>query len=211
MMKHIYLIGDFNLNRAERNDEYYNLDANLEESDLVFVWINNPLDKAVIPHLDKALELEKRMFIATPGYFSELYPVYQLGLDCVDKYTPDEALKFFVICDTILGLVGNLHCESPVEKLFWDQASWLIRGLWPQVEAGPYRMDFGLKGTNIGIEIDGHDYHKTKQQRTRDAERQRYLEYEGWRIVRFTGSEVYRNSRGCAREAKVIIYKWLET
>ena len=52
----------------------------------------------------------------------------------------------------------------------------------------------------LAIEIDGYDYHKTKEQRTNDTKRQRALELAGWRVIRFTGSEIHANLARCLEE-----------
>ena len=53
----------------------------------------------------------------------------------------------------------------------------------------------------IVIECDGHDYHeKTKEQARRDKARDRALTASGYRVVRFTGSEIYSDPHGCVEE-----------
>lgn len=86
--------------------------------------------------------------------------------------------------------------------------------LAPQVEIGMYRVDFVfVKGALIGrrdkwivIECDGHDFHdKTKEQAARDKARDRFLSANVARVLRFTGSEIYRDVGGCwADVAKVM-------
>ena len=95
--------------------------------------------------------------------------------------------------------------ESPVEIDFWTAASSLIDDLEPQVEVGYYRVDFAVVSKKIAIEIDGYEYHSSKEQLTADAARERHLQKMGWRVIRFTGSEVYRNAHECARDAQSII------
>lgn len=95
---------------------------------------------------------------------------------------------------------SNDKCESPIEKMFWKAVQDIKLDLQPQVEVGKYRVDFGNLARKIGVEIDGHEYHKTKEQRTADAKRERDLRRLGWQIIRFTGSEVYRNATKCVRE-----------
>lgn len=79
--------------------------------------------------------------------------------------------------------------------------------LIPQHVIGRYRLDFYLSGyleasPSIGIEIDGHEWHeKTKQQAVRDKKRDRAILTSGCPIMRFTGSEIYRNVKGCISEA----------
>lgn len=44
------------------------------------------------------------------------------------------------------------------------------------------------------VELDGHDFHeRTKEQAQRDKERDRNLTRAGYKVMRFTGSEVYAN------------------
>lgn len=53
----------------------------------------------------------------------------------------------------------------------------------------------------LGIEIDSHQWHeKTKEQVQRDKERERFLIKNGWKLLRFTGSEVYKNPKKCLDE-----------
>ena len=51
------------------------------------------------------------------------------------------------------------------------------------------------------VECDGHEFHeRTKDQAQRDRSRDRRLQEAGFRVFRFTGSELYRDPIGCARE-----------
>lgn len=59
----------------------------------------------------------------------------------------------------------------------------------------------------VVVELDGHNYHKTKEQRTNDAERQRYLQKNGFTVVRFTGSEINKDVNGCVSEVLDILDK----
>lgn len=54
-------------------------------------------------------------------------------------------------------------------------------------------------------EIDGHDSHKTKEQRTADYKRERHLKRRGWRFIRFTGTDVYTDPQGCVRDVLTIV------
>jgi hypothetical protein len=51
------------------------------------------------------------------------------------------------------------------------------------------------------VEIDGHDYHeRTKEQASYDKKRERELLLEGYRVIRFTGSDVYKDAAKCAED-----------
>lgn len=69
-----------------------------------------------------------------------------------------------------------------------------------------YIVDFIIDNKFI-VEIDGHESHKTKQQRTSDYMRERYLMEQGYFIIRFTGSEVFVDADKCAEETMRIIKK----
>lgn len=93
-------------------------------------------------------------------------------------------------------------CESPIEGAFWSAGYFKLSELGkvtPQVKIGPYRIDFALQmdALNLAIECDGHDQHSSKEQLSADHNRTRYLECHGWRVTRFTGSDIYRDAQGC--------------
>lgn len=53
----------------------------------------------------------------------------------------------------------------------------------------------------IVVECDGHDFHeKTKEQARKDKSRDRFLVTRGYRVLRFTGSEIHQDAESCAQE-----------
>jgi len=72
-----------------------------------------------------------------------------------------------------------------------------------------YRIDFMLmvkardgSGAALAVECDGHDFHeRTKEQAAHDRSRDRAIMLAGIRVVRFTGSEIFKDVLGCAEEA----------
>lgn len=113
-------------------------------------------------------------------------------------------------------------CESPIEVLFL--AALLCAGdevrthfhlepppyptgrvatskrgsLFAQHVIGTARVDFAIVGDRrIVVDLDGHEFHSSKEQRSADAARDRELGISGWTVLRFTGSEVYQNSAVC--------------
>ncbi|MFA6031831.1 MAG: DUF559 domain-containing protein [Myxococcota bacterium] len=82
-----------------------------------------------------------------------------------------------------------------------------------QATVDSYRVD-GLCLLQIGdsvsftvVECDGHDYHeRTKEQASRDRSRDRHFAAKGWRVVRFTGSEIWRDPQRCAAELIDIVF-----
>lgn len=65
-----------------------------------------------------------------------------------------------------------------------------------------YRIDFAIlcksyenntfqKEVKIAIECDGFEYHSSKEALQRDTSRNRALTLEGWKVYRFSGTEIY--------------------
>ena len=98
---------------------------------------------------------------------------------------------------------------------------WLSKfHVYPQHAIGDYRVDFLLvfedakraekeDGTKareptfqsypLVVECDGHDFHeKTKEQASRDKERDRVLQSCGYPVFRFSGSDIHGNALKCA-------------
>lgn len=106
-------------------------------------------------------------------------------------------------------------CESPIEArlavhLFESIDECSLCDLNAQVSVQNYRVDFTI--TDLGrvavdgkepcvkiiVECDGHDFHeRTKEQAARDKKRDRDLQSAGWQVLRFTGSEIWRDPSGC--------------
>jgi len=120
---------------------------------------------------------------------------------------------------------GIERCESPIEQLmlialnesldFMMERTGFPISCAPQVEIetnrGKYRVDFlidvwvnppdGFK--YIVVECDGHEFHeKTKEQAQRDKSRDRDLLANGYAVLRFTGSEIWRDPRRCVYEVE---------
>lgn len=88
---------------------------------------------------------------------------------------------------------------SPIEAAFYEAWCNLCPdiNIQPQYTIGNRRVDFAHPETMTAIEIDGHEFHSKRKDRTRDYQRQRQIEDQGWFFVRFTGSEVFHDVKGC--------------
>lgn len=109
--------------------------------------------------------------------------------------------------------LGFVLAESEVEIRLWNE---ILGNMQLRLELGyelptpqyplnGYRLDFALPDHKLAVEVDGHDYHKTKEQRSSDAKRDRSLLKQGWTTLRFTGSDVYRNAEGVVNEIADIL------
>jgi very-short-patch-repair endonuclease len=143
----------------------------------------------------------------------------RVGTD--DKYTHIELALAVAMCALLktrfpeFGYNGNYYGGSEEElrtvALNLRQASVdapLWGSIFPQAKIGDYRVDFlllhskGLEGVGgIVIECDGHEFHeKTKEQAAKDKARDRDLQERGYKVFRFSGSEIWRDPFACARE-----------
>lgn len=53
------------------------------------------------------------------------------------------------------------------------------------------------------VECDGHDFHeRTKEQAAHDRKRDRVMQHEGIGVLRFTGSEIWKDPMACGREIR---------
>ena len=66
-------------------------------------------------------------------------------------------------------------------------------------------LDFAIPNKKIAIECDGKKFHnnfdkeRSTEKTNKDYARNTYLQIRGWRIVRFTGSQIVKNPIECVR------------
>lgn len=110
-------------------------------------------------------------------------------------------------------------CESPIEERLALHLALALVGKKLESQhrvvtsAGTYRLDFAFEiaGKKVAIECDGHEFHeRTKEQAARDKSRDRALTAEGWRVMRFTGSEIWKAPERCAAEIAALAEKLLD-
>jgi very-short-patch-repair endonuclease len=95
--------------------------------------------------------------------------------------------------------------ESEIERAYLRAAYPKFDFIQPQLVIGAYRVDFAIPDYRVAIELDGHEFHSSKEQRTKDAKRERDLEMMGWRVIRFTGTEIHHNVDACVDETLRLI------
>ena len=85
----------------------------------------------------------------------------------------------------------------------------------PQVPFGRYVLDFIVeirRGADVvaqvAVECDGHDFHeKTKKQAAHDKKRDREIAEVGLTLLRFTGSEIFKDAKACAIQVLRVLSK----
>ena len=81
---------------------------------------------------------------------------------------------------------------TPHERILWRALKELpLEGsrFRRQAPIGPYIVDFFCPAKRLIIELDG-GHHNEDEVAVRDLERQRWLESEGYRVIRFWNSEI---------------------
>lgn len=188
------------------------------QADLLFFWIDT-LDaygtlaelvcaKTLFDTTDVVLKergaaaLDKKIIVATHSFaaIDQMWLAFHLvgTMTCIEASTPKKALDY-VLAD--LQIEAEL---SPIEKMFFDRwrAIYGFCLLWQyEVPGFRYRLDFAFPQQKVAIELDGYQYHSSKEQFTNDRKRQRELEMAGWRFVRFSGSEINKNLDACISQA----------
>jgi very-short-patch-repair endonuclease len=192
----------------------------IDQADIIFAWLYDLTAFGTLAEIGYAKGRGKIVIVASPEKPGTVNDFYEDAVDGINRHalsmhdlwfaftladmvikaaTPLEALKQFADL--------NPKLESPIEEAFWraylDARPPALEGLKAQHEAlgGQYRLDFALPDAKIGIELDGYAYHSTPEAFTRDRRRERDLELAGWRIIRFSGSEVNRDADDCIRQA----------
>ena len=91
----------------------------------------------------------------------------------------------------------------------------------PQFEVGKYRVDFLISRTSakkegyyekqVVVECDSQQFHdRTEEERRYEKMRDRSLQRSGYRVFRYTGSEIVKNYMRIAREIITYLFDYAE-
>ncbi len=100
---------------------------------------------------------------------------------------------------------------NPLERMLFLGIHFWLKNLtrveiFTQWQVKQYCADFFIQTychpfRKIIIECDGHDFHeKTKEQARKDKQRDRFFTLEGYEVLRFAGSEIYKDPFKCGEE-----------
>lgn len=131
----------------------------------------------------------------------------RLGQDHPPKSTPSVEDVPTERPESAVGLVQrDDYWLTPIEVPFYDalRETGLTFAVQPWIQGTDrrYRVDFLVfyGGATVAVELDGHEWHKTKEQRARDSARDRWLAERKIQTLRWTGSQVYADAQGCVSE-----------
>lgn len=121
-----------------------------------------------------------------------------------------ERLEAAGVCDSpiekalAIALVHSFRvADAEIEMTRQEDISKFPKGIFlivPQFRFENYHIDFALirDDRQLFIECDGHDFHeRTKDQAAHDRKKDRAIQAAGIRILRFTGSEIYKDPCAC--------------
>ena len=99
----------------------------------------------------------------------------------------------------------NRRNMTDAESVFWQMAkgSGLGEKCRRQYVIGDYIVDFFFRKSMLIVEIDG-GYHTKEEQQQKDAERQKWLEYNDYKVLRFTNEQVL-----CDIDNVIMIFVWI--
>lgn len=88
------------------------------------------------------------------------------------------------------------------DDVLWEavEARWphAVRELPAGVPGRRFRLDIGFEQECLAIEVDGFQYHaKFKKHFQSDIDRQNELVIHGWRVIRFSAGDVFRDVEQC--------------
>jgi very-short-patch-repair endonuclease len=86
-------------------------------------------------------------------------------------------------------------CQSPIERTLYNALTISGYQVFTQHKVGPYRGDLFIPPKLI-IECDGKAYHKDKE---KDKRRDKFIEQQGYKVIRFPGSRIHRDLKGVLR------------
>lgn len=120
-------------------------------------------------------------------------------------------------CALVLAADGYQLHGSRIQNLFHNAADhafpgltandWLSEEFSVVIDGHSFRADFvvRLPDIKIAVELDSFIHHSSPQALLRDRKRQRLFQKDGWIVIRFSGSEVWRNPESCVEELIEII------
>lgn len=178
------------------------LDA-VRKCDTVFAWVDAEGAYGTAVELGYAKALGKEIVVASNNWPVDMWFAKEMADVVIQSESACSAFSKFA--ERYLN--AKMEFESPVEEMFYKAwqgmggSKYLDLTYQHEVFNALYRLDFAYLPAKVAIEIDGHEYHSGKEQFTKDRQRQRKLEMDGWRFIRFSGSEVFSNASSCVVQA----------
>jgi very-short-patch-repair endonuclease len=116
------------------------------------------------------------------------HPTPREGLEGLARWATADSLAYTTVED---NAIENRKKMTVAEQALWEQLRSNKLGVHfrRQHVIGMYIADFVSLKNHLIIEVDG-EYHSTPEQLLLDAERTRYLQGKGFRVIRFNNQEI---------------------
>lgn len=179
------------------------------------------LDECSIPfNTNNLCNKAKDILISYAFHHNNIYDYYEY-LQELDKISSPIEQIFYVSYILYCGFLGNdMVDDVPLVISLFENIK-----LQEKVEFNnkTYNIDFvidfsnknnkgeyitpTIKNLKYAIELDGFDYHSNKQQMNYDYERENNIKLKGYNVIRFTGSQLYKEPFKCVDNLIRIIVK----
>lgn len=145
-------------------------------------------------------------------YEEEFYYLAQYCESPIEKLLLAELFSDHRVHEFQVVFMGNSSSwerasAAPIPRFIHDETVYIYQ----QAKIGQYRADFLIHDCSVPLEIasprlmivecDGHAFHeRTKEQARRDKQRDRNFQSRGYKVLRFTGSEIFADPEAVANE-----------
>ena len=153
--------------------------------------------------------------------FQHAYRGLELAMERCESPIEDAMLLALTLVASDRLEEGNVYYTANRYRVEADDLEYLT--IEPQAEIGEYRVDFlvtlssrvalvefqpdaatvrriapyGTVDTQLVVECDGHEFHdRTRTEASRDRSRDRALQSVGFPVLRYTGSDIWRDAMG---------------
>lgn len=194
--------------------------------------LNEKADETVDEKVTETLSLAASLFNKNSDFYKSL--LKKVEAEEIEAHISGPIRSALYTFISLMEDYLTSKCESPIEQMMaialysyaTSMSSYMVVSIKPQEKidcSGKiFRVDFLLEvfrvirfknankviNINIVVECDGHDYHeRTKEQAQRDKERDRILQAHRYYVLRFTGSEIYKDPYDCADKVFEFIIK----
>lgn len=116
---------------------------------------------------------------------------------CHKPFTVRAKLSEQKYCSRSCRTIGIGKTESYIEKAFAAALTSIGLPYCSQFALGPYTIDFAIPENHLAIECDGDYWHSQPSCITRDKRKDKYLLNRGWRVLRFSETEINTDLARC--------------
>lgn len=170
------------------------------EFDYLFLDIFPKLCRKAQEMICDALNMDIRFFTSSWNYeeLPSLTPIEQIYLVAFSTYSQvnwiENEFSYMIRPQKVINNNGNKY-----------RVDFFISDFFAKTGIMTKLKTLRLKRPII-IECDGYDYHSTRQQKNSDTERENELKMLGYPVIRFTGSQIYKDPYLCVLQTIKFIY-----